>query len=163
MTECEVRENCKNYGKCEICENYSLYWPENPNILCKRQVKEREERKAEKKRKKDTEASKRAKNNRRKGREGEKQVEKELNKYGLDAYRVPLSGALKGRFSGDIRCSIAGSEKKIEVKRRKDGFKELYKFLEQDGSDMVFARADRKGWLVIMPVEQLISLLPGKE
>ena len=163
MDECEVRENCKNYGKCEICEYYGLYWPENPSILCERQAKEREERKAEKKRQKATEAAKRGRQAKRKGREGEKQVEKELNKYGLEAYRVPLSGALKGRFSGDVKCKIGGVEKKIEVKRRKDGFKELYKFLEQDNSDMVFARADRKGWLVIMPVEQLISLLPGKE
>ena len=38
--------------------------------------------------------------------------------YGIDAQRVPLSGAAGGLFSGDI---VINEELKAEVKSRKDG------------------------------------------
>ena len=33
------------HDKCWCCNDYSLYWPEDKRILCKRQVRQREERK----------------------------------------------------------------------------------------------------------------------
>ena len=41
-----------------------------------------------------------------------------------------------------------------EVKRRKESFKELYRFLDQtEGVDRVILRDDRKPWLVVMQLE----------
>lgn len=99
MEECEVRENCKTYmqGRCWACNDYSLYWPEDPRILCKRQIREREERKVKKKMQKESEASKRGKKAKKKGTAGEREVVDLLAKYGIQAERVPLSGALKSQ------------------------------------------------------------------
>ncbi|MDD4378319.1 MAG: hypothetical protein PHH48_09305 [Eubacteriales bacterium] len=163
MKECEVLENCQNYlngrDKCWLCDNYKLYIPEDKKILSPAQVQKREERKAEKKRQKDSEASKRGKRAKRKGYTGENEIVKLLQKYGIQAERVPLSGALKGKLCGDINCIINGQGKKIESKRRKDGFKELYKFIEQDDCEYVFLRADRKKWLVAMTFEEWLELV----
>lgn len=71
------------------------------------------------------------------------------NKYGVDAERIPLSGAVRG-FKGDLRVSFSLELKGIaEVKGRKNGFRELYKFLE--GKDLLFVKADRKEWLLVIP------------
>lgn len=43
-------------------------------------------------------------------------------------------------------------DKTWEVKRRADGFKSLYKWLEK--ADTVAVRSDRKGWLVVMTLEE---------
>lgn len=163
MDECKVIENCENYqferDKCWICEDYSLYIPEDKKILSPAQIQKKEERKAEKARLKASEASKRGKKSKRKGYTGEYEIVKLLNKYGIEAERVPLSGALKGKLSGDIDCTIKGESKKIESKRRKDGFKELYKFIEQDDCDYIFMRADRKDWIVAMTFGEWLELV----
>lgn len=163
MIECEVRENCQNYqyekDQCWICEDYSLYIPEDKKILSPAQIKRKEERKAEKARLKASEASKRGKSAKRKGYSGEREVVQLLEKFGIEAERVPLSGSLKGKLSGDVDCTIKGESKKIEVKRRKDGFKELYKFIEQDDSDYIFMRADRKDWIVAMTFGEWLELV----
>jgi len=67
--------------------------------------------------------------------------------------RVPLSGAAGGSYTGDVK----GLGRKWEVKRRADGFKQLYKWL--DGADALAVRADRKEWLVVMPLETLLEML----
>ena len=142
-----------------MCENYSLYIPEDKKILSPAQIQKREERKAEKARLKASEASKRGKSAKRKGYSGEREVVQLLEKFGIEAERVPLSGSLKGKLSGDVDCTIKGESKKIEVKRRKDGFKELYKFIEQDDSDYIFMRADRKDWIVAMTFGEWLELV----
>lgn len=160
MNECEVRENCKSYdrGDCWHCVDYSLYWPEDKKILCKRQVRERKERKLAKKLKKQTEASKRGKRSKKKGYEGEAEVVKLLQKYGIDAERVPLSGALKSEeYSCDVR--IKRIDKRAEVKRRKSGLKTIQKWLQEDeNSNYIFFREDYGDWVVIMPVMEFIEL-----
>lgn len=163
MIECEVIENCQNYqyekDQCWMCENYSLYIPEDKKILSPAQIQKKEERKAERARLKASKASKRGKKSKRKGYTGEREIVQLLNKYGIKAERVPLSGALKGKLSGDIDCTIKGESKKIESKRRKDGFKELYKFIEQDDCDYIFMRADRKDWIVAMTFGEWLELV----
>jgi Holliday junction resolvase len=166
--ECEVRENCKSYdrGDCWHCNDYSLYWPENPHILCKRQIRERKERKLAKKLKKQTEASKRGKRSKRKGYDGEAEVVKLLQKYGIKAERVPLSGALKSeKYSCDVHIPAIG--KRVEVKRRKSGLKTIQKWMAEDtNSNYIFFREDYGDWVVIMPVMEFIELLEnntGKE
>lgn len=164
LNECEVRENCNTYGqdKCWICEDYSLYNPIDKKILCKRTIRQREERKIAKKEQKASEASKRGRAAKRKGYAGENEIVHLLEKYNIEAKRVPLSGALKGELSGDINCTIKGKRRKIESKRRADGFKEDYKYLEQDGCDFVFKRADRKGWMVVMTFDTWLDLVKGE-
>lgn len=60
-----------------------------------------------------------------KGRHYEHELVALLNDLGLPAWRVPLSGALGGRFSSDVRISIGKSELRIESKMRASpkGFK----------------------------------------
>lgn len=162
MQECNVVENCKNYGKCELCNDQDLYWmiKTGEKYLSDRQIRERDKKKLLKKIQKDSDGAKRARRSRRKGRQGEKEVEKELQQLGLDCYRVPLSGALKGeRFSGDIRVKIRDIERIVEVKRRGKGHKTLYKYLEQDNADYAFLRDDNEEWLVVMKIDRFKELV----
>jgi len=69
----------------------------------------------------------------------------------VPAERIPLSGAVKGNYAGDLKIGptlgmIA------ECKRRARGFGALYAALEQDNSDMLFVRDDRKETLVVLPL-----------
>jgi len=50
---------------------------------------------------------------------------------------------------------------KGEVKRRKDGFKQLYTWLE--GKDYLALRADRRKWLVVVELDKLLTLLNGSD
>lgn len=166
MKECEVIENCKSYerDKCWCCNDYSLYWPEDKRILCKRQVRQREERKLAKKMKKESDASKIGKRSKKKGYQGEREVVELLNKFGIDAERVPLSGALKcEKYSCDV---VLANGKRIEVKRRKSGMKTIQKWMdEDDNSNYIFFRedGDKDGWVVIMSYQEFIELVHGKK
>jgi len=46
------------------------------------------------------------------------------------------------------------------VKARKEGFKEIYKWLF--GKDFLFLRADRKEFLVVMNMEKFLELIKWK-
>ena len=91
------------------------------------------------------------KSHRRKGQERELELAKLVN-----GKRVLRSVADGGEHIGDVK----GLGLTWAVKTRDDGFNQLYGWL--DGVDALAVRADRKGWLVVMPVEQLLSLM-GKE
>jgi hypothetical protein len=82
----------------------------------------------------------------RKGGAGELEFAKLIN-----GTKTPLSGAL----GGDLRGDVVGMELIWEVKRRADGFKQLYGWLEK--RDALALRADRKGWLVVMPLETFLE------
>ncbi|MGI5997864.1 MAG: hypothetical protein ACOX89_04275, partial [Lutispora sp.] len=72
---------------------------------------------------KESDASKIGKRSKRKGYDGEREVVELLNKFGVDAERVPLSGALKSeKYSCDV---VLSNGKRIEVKRRKSGMKTI--------------------------------------
>lgn len=164
--ECNVRENCKNYtcirDQCWMCENYSLYTPENKKILSPRQVQAKAERKTQKEQLRYSEASKRGKRSKKKGYTGESEVVKLLQQFNINAERVPLSGALKSdKYSCDVTCQVKDSIKRIEVKRRKSGMKTIQKWFNEDkNSNYVFFRedGDKTGWVVIMPIQEFIDL-----
>ena len=59
---------------------------------------------------------------------------------------VPLSGAVGGRFAGDIVLPLGGRDLRVEVKCRADGFRELYSWL--DDRDALIVKADRQTPLV---------------
>lgn len=90
---------------------------------------------------------------RNKGKRGELEFAKLIG-----GKRVPLSGAQDG-FEGDV----LGIGLKWEVKRRKDGFKTLYKWLENEREkpDALAIRADRKPWLVVIPLERFLKIIKG--
>lgn len=87
------------------------------------------------------------KSQRRAGYEAERQFAKLVG-----GKRVPLSGAQDG-YPGDV---IAHGMT-FEVKKRRDGFREIYKWL--DGADALAMKADRKDWLVTMRLETFLELI----
>jgi Holliday junction resolvase len=87
---------------------------------------------------------------RQKGNRAERAVVRLLQDRGFAAERVPLSGAARGRFGGDVSVPILDIDRRVEVKCRGNGFRELYRWL--DGADMLIVRADRREVLVIVPL-----------
>jgi len=70
------------------------------------------------------------------GYRAEKEIEAELKEFGF--YRVPLSGSLGGKLSGDLRRDIEGNPLQIlEIKRRSGAQKQLRDFLAQGNADAV--------------------------
>lgn len=83
-------------------------------------------------------------------------TEREFAKL-IDGERIPLSGAAGGSFKGDVR----GLGLLWECKARKDGFKQMYGWLDGE-NDALALKADRKGWLVVLPLEKFQELMKGK-
>lgn len=92
---------------------------------------------------------------RNKGYRGEHNLVRILKESGIKAKRIPLSGATEFQ-KGDVQIQdfIA------EVKLRKNGFKQIYKWLEN--SDILFIKADRKPYLAVIPLELLVDLLQNQ-
>lgn len=67
--------------------------------------------------------------------------------------RVPLSGSAGGSFAGDV----IGKGLTWECKVRADGFKLIYSWLES--KDGLALKADRKDWLVVLPLDRFLNLL----
>jgi len=88
-----------------------------------------------------------------KGARRERELVQLCRAWGLKAERVPLSGAAKGSFAGDVDIYKIGRDAPFigEVKARAAGFKELYKWLDHDGADLLALKADREGWLFVLP------------
>jgi Holliday junction resolvase len=78
----------------------------------------------------------------------ERHIVNTLQAYGLAAVRVPLSGAVGGRFAGDIVMPLRGRDLWVEVKAGADGFRELYSWL--DRRDLLIVKADCQEPLVIV-------------
>lgn len=117
--------------QCWCCDDYGLYQPKDYSILSPRQEENRIEKALQKKVKKQSSASKRGKSNRRNGRVAERELVKWLEKRGLEANLVPMSGALKSaniikalandemveKMRGDIKLIINGETYTVESKR----------------------------------------------
>lgn len=109
-----------------------------------------------------------------KGARFERAVVKALNAGGIEAERVPLSGAAGGSFTGDIVALLpAGGQRgadgqnwpeyhrtTIELKKRADGFKQIYSWLE--GNDALVIGADRKEPLIVLPLSEWIRQVGGE-
>ena len=74
---------------------------------------------------------------RNKGNRTERAIVRLLQDRGLAAERVPLSGAARGRFGGDISVPALGRDLRGEAKCRGNGFNRLYDWLE--GRDFLSA------------------------
>ena len=88
---------------------------------------------------------------REKGNRTERAIVRLLQERGLAAERVPLSGAARGRFGGDVSVPVLGRDLRCEVKCRGHGFAQIYDWL--DGADLLIVRADRRDLLVIIPLK----------
>lgn len=80
-------------------------------------------------------------------------AEREFAKL-IGGERIPLSGSAGGSYTGDVK----GLGLLWECKARKDGFKQLYKWLEGD-ADALAIKADRKEWLVVLPAEKFLEII----
>lgn len=96
-----------------------------------------------------------------KGDRDERQLTEAARGAGLEARRVPLSGAAEG-FKGDVLITDAsGKVWTAECKVRADGFKQIYGWMA-DYIDVLTLRADRKPRLVVMREEVFFSLIGGE-
>ncbi|MEK4798044.1 hypothetical protein NYE37_03820 [Thermoactinomyces sp. FSL K6-2592] len=88
-------------------------------------------------------------------------TEREFAKL-IGGRRVPLSGSAKHsgqEYTGDVE----GLGMRWEVKARKDGFKTLYKWLSEEAVDGLAIKADRKDWLVVLPLDTFLAMREGKD
>jgi Holliday junction resolvase len=86
---------------------------------------------------------------RRKGARGEREWAAYLRGLGLEARRVPLSGAAPG-YGGDVESYLPDGGRVLwQVKRRG----RLPGWLSLEEVDAVALREDRGGWYVLMPAE----------
>ncbi len=88
---------------------------------------------------------------RQKGNRTERALVRLLQERGFAAERVPLSGAARGRFGGDVSIPLLGVDRRVEVKCRATGFRELYAWL--NGADFLVVKADRLEPLCVLPLK----------
>jgi Holliday junction resolvase len=93
---------------------------------------------------------------RQKGSREERHLVALLRTAGFGAERIPLSGAVGGKFAGDISVPLLGMDRVVEVKVREHGFSQLYGWL--DGRDLLVIRADHKPPLVVLPLKLAIEI-----
>ena len=75
---------------------------------------------------------------------------------GIEARRMPLSGAVEG-FPGDVQLILNGSVLKLECKSSASRFSNLYRWLE--GNDGLAVKLDRNEPLIVMEARKLANLL----
>jgi hypothetical protein len=90
-----------------------------------------------------------------KGNTFEREIVNQLREAGIEARRVPLSGAVPG-YEGDLRMAVGGLDRKAECKRRKRAFGTLSAHL--GANDFLCVRDDRSPALMIMTIETFIAL-----
>ena len=103
------------------------------------------------------------KSQRDKGYRVENETRKKLEAHGLDAYRVPLSGGASIKGDVVIRKGdpLPADEGTLEIKARANGFKQIYKWLED--ADALVLKSDRQRPLVVMDLDDYCFLLRGKK
>jgi Holliday junction resolvase len=84
---------------------------------------------------------------RNKGARTERGIVKVLQASGIAAVRVPLSGAVGGRFAGDVILPLMGRDLRVEVEARATGFY-LHSWLTE--RDVLIVKADRQEPLVVV-------------
>lgn len=109
------------------------------------------------------------KKSRDKGVRSERNLVKQLRELGIPVRRVPLSGSHPGEPDDLIICdcdegnfgrhdvldaSECAATKRAEVKVRKHGFKQIYRWI--DGTQLLFIKSDGNEWLVVQRLDALI-------
>ena len=102
-----------------------------------------------------------------KGRLGQQEVRDRLLKNFPHLHPDDIKSTVMGDTGEDIQLSPAARKLiplSIEVKRRKDGLKTAYNYVEQavkhgTGEPVVFFRSDRRPWLVMVGMEHYMDLI----
>jgi len=97
--------------------------------------------------------------NKQRGYEHEREIVLWAQSNGLDCRRIFGSGAFKHQLGDEFAGDIVLAGLRVEAKRRKTGFKVIYDAFDQDDSDVVCVRADRKERLWIVKDDLLLRLL----
>ena len=96
-----------------------------------------------------------------KGNRMERALVLQLQAAGFAAERVPLSGSAGGSYLGDLTVPLLGRDLCVEAKARKDGFRELYRWLAE--RDLLVVKADRREPLVVIPLRLAIEIATAAE
>jgi Holliday junction resolvase len=96
-----------------------------------------------------------------KGNRLERALVRALQDAGFAAERVPLSGAARGRFGGDLSVPLLGADHRVEVKARANGFRRLYDWLGDH--DFLIVRADRSEPLIVIRLNFAIEIARAAE
>lgn len=93
-----------------------------------------------------------------KGAKFEREIVNWHKERGVDAERIPLSGAMKGNYASDIKL---GPQLALtaECKRRARAWQDIYDAFDQDKADVVFIRKDRKPALAVLTMETYETFL----
>ena len=95
----------------------------------------------------------------RKGVRTERQLVNELVELGLPCFRVGAAGEWFGAC--DIHIPLLGRTRRVEVKVRGDGFKQLYSWIA--GADLLIVKADRRDPLMVLPLALIVELMLAAE
>lgn len=102
-----------------------------------------------------------SKRSRDKGARGERAVVRALQAIGIPARRTAPLQSGYGAQDGDVEAEIFGWKRRIEVKLRAKGFRQIYGWLEN--ADVLIVKADGKPALVILPMDQAKDYLGVKD
>lgn len=96
-----------------------------------------------------------------KGDRAERKLVEALRGLGLEAARIPLSGAAGGHFKGDVRFRMPGDTEfhTAEVKSRADGdgWKEIIRWL--GNNELLALYRDRADPLIVLPWDVFRAIL----
>jgi hypothetical protein len=98
---------------------------------------------------------------RQKGNRLERQLVELLQRAGIAAERIPLSGSAGGKYAGDLSIPVLGIDRCCECKVRGKGFGQLYRWLDQ--RDLLIVRQDRREPLVVIPIRLAIEISVAAE
>tara|TARA_R110002050_G_scaffold18024_1_gene52868 strand:+ start:5093 stop:5440 length:348 start_codon:yes stop_codon:yes gene_type:complete len=102
-----------------------------------------------------------------KGRLGQQEIRDKLLEIFPEFEPDDIKSTTMGDTGCDVQLSPAAQKKiplSIEVKRRKDDLKTVYKYLQQasnhgKGEPVVFYRSDRKPWVVMVGLDHYMELI----
>lgn len=96
-----------------------------------------------------------------KGSGFEREIAKALTEHGVNVERVGFQAGMKNGTAHDLAFRLRGVELTGECKRRADGFRQLYDWLQ--AADILFLRADRKPSLVVLPLPAFLGLTESED
>ncbi len=109
--------------------------------------------------------AKRSRGRRGRGERPERDLVALFHKWGLEARRVPIGASSESESPSesedDAEAYKIGRDAPLigECKAEKDGFQELYAWLESDGADYLALRAEHAEWLFVLPERVMRELL----
>ena len=89
----------------------------------------------------------------------EREIVHKLEFHDIKAKRVPLSGSTW--LKGDIIASLNNEDWTLELKKRGNGFKQIYDWIEE--ADALVICADRKKPMLVIDLNDFCDLYNNKE